>query len=109
MAIAKRKTSSITAEKPQKKTKVVKDSKATETKSATPNKKTIFGKVIEEKNEDDQEEDEDERELEEEPIRDDDEENGMDVDTPDQTVPQKNKLRTSSIIAFVFITLSVTT
>ncbi|KAF8927565.1 armadillo-type protein [Dissophora ornata] len=99
MAIAKRKSSSITAEKPQKKAKGVKDSKATETKSAsnkaTPNKKTLFGKVMKQ-GEDDQEEEEeeDEGELEEEPIRDDDEENGMDVDTPDQTVPQKNKIPT---------------
>ncbi|KAG0267409.1 pumilio domain member 6 [Mortierella polycephala] len=90
MAVAKRKSGSITAEKPQKKVKAAKESKA----AAAPvsNKKTIFGKVLEGEEDDD----EDEGELEAEPIRDDDEDNGMDIDgaAGAQNVPQKNKIPT---------------
>ncbi|KAF9103757.1 pumilio domain member 6 [Mortierella sp. GBA35] len=96
MAVTKRKSGSITAEKPQKKVK--------KEKSATPapasNKKTLFGKVLDEEDNEQEDEDEDEGELKAEPIRDDDEQNDMDmeVDAPashgDQTVPQKNKIPT---------------
>ncbi|KAF9352865.1 pumilio domain member 6 [Mortierella sp. AD094] len=82
MAVAKRKSTSITAEKPQKKVKAAK------VEAPAPQKKTLFGKAI------DEEDDEEIGELEEEPIRDDDEQNGMDIDSADQTVPQKNKIPT---------------
>ncbi|KAF9112363.1 pumilio domain member 6 [Mortierella sp. AM989] len=87
MAVSKRKSASITAEKPQKK---VKASKETTAEAPAPKKKTIFGKAVDEE----QEDEEDEGELEEEPIRDDDEQNGMDIDGADQAVPQKNKIPT---------------
>ncbi|KAF8968678.1 pumilio domain member 6 [Entomortierella lignicola] len=83
MAVAKRKSTSITAEKPQKKVKPVKEAPA-------PQKKTLFGKAIDE----DEDDEEDEGELEEQPIQDDDEQNSMDIDGADQTVPQKNKIPT---------------
>ncbi|KAI1308178.1 hypothetical protein EDD11_004333 [Mortierella claussenii] len=89
MAVSKRKSSSITAEKPQKKVKASK-----EVKAEAPKKKTIFGKVLDEDQEDNEEMDEDEGELEEEPIRDDDEQNSMDVEGGEQAVPQKNKIPT---------------
>jgi len=93
MAVTKRKSGSITAEKPQKKVK--------QEKSAAPasNKKTLFGKVLDEEDKDQEDDDEDEGELEAEPIRDDDEQNDMDMEVDasavngDQTVPQKPKIR----------------
>ncbi|KAF9947509.1 pumilio domain member 6 [Mortierella alpina] len=90
MAVSKRKSASITAEKPEKKVKTSKESKAAPVSS----KKTLFGKVLDEDAQD--EDDEDEGELVEEPIRDDDEQNGMDVDVPagDQSAPQRPKIPT---------------
>ncbi|KAF9170161.1 pumilio domain member 6 [Mortierella sp. AD011] len=82
MAVVKRKSASITAEKPERKVKAAK------VEAAAPQKKTLFGKAI------DEDDDEEMDELEEEPIRDDDEQNGMDIDGTDQTVPQKNKIPT---------------
>jgi len=101
MAVSKRKSTSITAEAPVKKVKTPKEAKAA---PAAP-KKTLFGKVIGE--DEDAQDDEDEGELEAEPIRDDDEQNSMDVDTnasADQT-PQRPKIRTLSRFSFVDLTL----
>lgn len=98
MAVTKRKSGSITAEKPEKRVKKEKSAAA----APASNKKTLFGKVLGEDNEED--DGEDEGELEAEPIRDDDEQNDMDmeVDAPaangDQTVPQKNKIRKSYLL-----------
>ncbi|KAF9409842.1 pumilio domain member 6 [Entomortierella beljakovae] len=86
MAVVKRKPTSITAEKPQKKVKVEKKA------APASNKKTLFGQSMEVDDEEEQEEEE--GDLEEEPIRDDDEENSMDVDNAGQAAPQKNKIPT---------------
>ncbi|KAF9931354.1 hypothetical protein FBU30_010389 [Linnemannia zychae] len=89
MAVTKRKSGSITAEAPQKKVKKEKSAASV----PASNKKTLFGKALED-------DDEDEGELEAEPIRDDDEQEDMDmeVDAPasngDQAAPQKNKIPT---------------
>ncbi|KAK3814555.1 MAG: armadillo-type protein [Linnemannia elongata] len=94
MAVTKRKSGSITAEKPEKR---VKKEKSAPAAAPASNKKTLFGKVLDEEEEDDGE---DEGELEAEPIRDDDEQNDMDMEVDaagnngDQTVPQKNKIPT---------------
>jgi len=100
MAVTKRKSGSITAEKPEKRVK--KEKSAPAAAAPASNKKTFFGKVIDEEEDDA----EDEGELEAEPIRDDDEQNAMDmeVEAPahgDQTVPQKNKIR-KSLLLFLF-------
>ncbi|KAG0325048.1 hypothetical protein BG000_001957 [Podila horticola] len=90
MAVSKRKSASITAEAPMKKVK--KESK--ESKETKANTKTLFGQTIKENQEDTKFEDEDEGELEAEPIRDDDEENSMDVDSAQQAAPQRPKIPT---------------
>ncbi|KAF9310694.1 pumilio domain member 6 [Podila horticola] len=90
MAVSKRKSASITAEAPMKKVK--KESK--ESKETKANTKTLFGQAIKENQEDTKFEDEDEGELEAEPIRDDDEENSMDVDSAQQAAPQRPKIPT---------------
>ncbi|KAG0317763.1 pumilio domain member 6 [Dissophora globulifera] len=118
MAATKRKSSSVNAESLHKKSKSDKVNKAKvesvtkSSKSASSNKKVLFGKVVEEvhdqgrrgarskdagdeeESDDDDEDDDEDTELREEPIRDDDEDNSMDIDTADQTVPQKNKIPT---------------
>lgn len=71
--------------------KVKKESK--ESKETKANTKTLFGQAIKENQEDTKFEDEDEGELEAEPIRDDDEENSMDVDSAQQAAPQRPKIR----------------
>lgn len=101
MAVSKRKSTSITAESPAKKVKTPKEAKA----APVAPKKTLFGKVIGEDEEG--QDDEDEGELEAEPIRDDDEQNSMDVDTnasADQT-PQRPKIRTFSIYSLIDLKL----
>lgn len=101
MAVTKRKSGSITAEKPEKR---VKKEKSAPAAAPASNKKTLFGKVLDEEEEDDGE---DEGELEAEPIRDDDEQNDMDMEVDasanngDQTVPQKNKIRKSLLPLFL--------
>ncbi|KAG0085199.1 pumilio domain member 6 [Podila epicladia] len=91
MAVSKRKSASITAEAPMKKVK--KESK--ESKETKTNTKTLFGKTIKEDNQEDTKyDDEDEGELEAEPIRDDDENNSMDVDSEQQAAPQRPKIPT---------------
>ncbi|KAG0020880.1 hypothetical protein BGZ81_009151 [Podila clonocystis] len=91
MAVSKRKSASITAEAPIKKVK--KEPK--ETKETKTNTKTLFGKAIKEEGQEDTKfEDEDEAELEAEPIRDDDEENSMEVDSEQQAAPQRPKIPT---------------
>ncbi|KAG0344803.1 pumilio domain member 6 [Podila humilis] len=94
MAASKRKSASITAEAPQKKVKMLKETKAT---------KTLFGKtigeVIKEEHIKDanikfEDQDEDEGELQAEPIRDDDEESSMKVDPEHQAPPQRPKIPT---------------
>lgn len=103
MAVTKRKSGSITAEKPEKRVK--KEKSAAAAAAPASNKKTLFGKVLDEEEEDDGE---DEGELEAEPIRDDDEQNDMDMEVDaaanngDQTVPQKNKIRKSLLPRFAF-------
>lgn len=99
MAVSKRKSASITAEAPVKKVKK-------EPKVAKSNTKTLFGKAI---NQEDQEEneDEDEGELEAEPIRDDDEENSMEVDSEQQAAPQRPKIRKQNAF-FSLVLVSVT-
>ncbi|KAI9232139.1 MAG: armadillo-type protein, partial [Podila humilis] len=86
MAVSKRKSASITAEAPTKKVKK-------EPKEAKSNTKTLFGKAIKEEGQEENE-DEDEGELEAEPIRDDDEENSMEVDSEQQAAPQRPKIPT---------------
>ncbi|KAG0016803.1 hypothetical protein BGZ82_000941, partial [Podila clonocystis] len=91
MAVSKRKSASITAEAPVKKVK--KEPK--ETKETKTNTKTLFGKAIKEEGQEDTKfEDEDEGELEAEPIRDDDEQNSMEVDSEQQAAPQRPKIPT---------------
>lgn len=85
MAVSKRKSASITAEAPMKKVKK-------ESKEAKANTKTLFGKAIKQEGQEENE-DEDEGELEAEPIRDDDEENSMEVDSEQQAAPQRPKIR----------------
>ncbi|KAF9582588.1 pumilio domain member 6 [Lunasporangiospora selenospora] len=91
MAVAKRKSVGVAHEAPSKKAKESKaDKSAKPAQTSVTGKKTIFGKVLEE-------EDEDEGELQAEPIRDDDEDNGMEVDgdaAGSQSAPQKPKLST---------------
>ncbi|KAF9322896.1 hypothetical protein BG006_001972, partial [Podila minutissima] len=85
MAVSKRKSASITAEAPMKKVKK-------ESKETKANTKTLFGKAIKEEQENTKFEDEDEGELEAEPIRDDDEDNSMEVDSEQQAAPQRPKI-----------------
>ncbi|KAG0353631.1 pumilio domain member 6 [Podila minutissima] len=87
MAVSKRKSASITAEAPMKKVKK-------ESKETKANTKTLFGKAIKEEQENTKFEDEDEGELEAEPIRDDDEDNSMEVDSEQQAAPQRPKIPT---------------
>jgi hypothetical protein len=87
MAVAKRKTSGSAADSPSKKVKASKDSP----KSSTT-RKVLFGKVLEGEDNQDEDDDEDSGELEAEPIRDDDEGNSMEVDTPNHHLSQNNKI-----------------
>lgn len=86
MAVAKRKSSSSAVDSPPKKAKASKDFPKTSTA-----RKVLFGKVLEGKD-DDEDDDEDNGELEAEPIRDDDEDNSMEVDTPNHYPSQKSKI-----------------
>ncbi|KAK3814494.1 MAG: armadillo-type protein, partial [Benniella sp.] len=87
MAVAKRKSSGSAAADPSKKVKASKDFP-----KSTTTRKVLFGKVLEGEDNQDEDDDEDSGELEAEPIRDDDEGNSMEVDTPNHHLSQNNKI-----------------
>ncbi|KAG0005774.1 pumilio domain member 6, partial [Modicella reniformis] len=98
MAVAKRKAINTVSEKSQKKVKASKESFKTTGAPSAPKKKLLFGKSLEEEKDQDEDE-EDDGELKAEPIRDDDDDNSMEVDTPDQNTSEKKKIPTKEVNA----------